>query len=95
MCCDSKANSIGSFVSSIGSVLQCGLNWNWKAICLNPHYEGLKGAASSNRVKNDSFILKTYENWNFGADNSGLLVKPENIRSFVEFVKVMDILFLI
>ncbi|CAF1244881.1 unnamed protein product [Didymodactylos carnosus] len=53
------------------------VDWQWTGLSLNPYYEGNDTAAM---IDDDRFIVETIKNWYFGVDNSGNILKPENIR---------------
>eukprot|EP00698_Gefionella_okellyi_P008577 TRINITY_DN2130_c0_g1_i1.p1 TRINITY_DN2130_c0_g1~~TRINITY_DN2130_c0_g1_i1.p1 ORF type:complete len:833 (+),score=195.15 TRINITY_DN2130_c0_g1_i1:60-2558(+) len=53
------------------------MNWDWRAISLNPGYEGNDLGAM---IDDDRFIRNTAEHWYFGADNSGNLLNNGNIQ---------------
>jgi hypothetical protein len=51
---------------------------------MNPHYEGNPGTLM---VADDRFISLTLDQWNFGQDNTGDLLKAENSQVLVTAVK--------
>ena len=60
--------------------------WKWQANTLNPYYEG---NPLSCMINDDRFILQTLENWKFGIDYTGDLMKLENMKSLVEDAEQM------
>ncbi|KAF5839008.1 FtsJ-like methyltransferase-domain-containing protein [Dunaliella salina] len=52
-------------------------NWDWRAMTLNPYYEGNDQGAM---IDDDALIRATMDKWLFGRDNSGDIRKKENIE---------------
>jgi cap2 methyltransferase len=74
----------GAFVASLNHYLKShyvGLEWQWMASTLNPFYEGNSPIST---VTEDQFIIDTLEQWDFGSDNSGNVMKWTNIISLCE-----------
>jgi cap2 methyltransferase len=70
----------GAFIASLNHYVRNefpDLRWEWLASTLNPYYEGNDLNAM---LDDDSFIMKTLENWNFGLDGTGDLMKLDNLR---------------
>ena len=77
----------GSFVCSLNHFLKThrmDANWQWKAITLNPYYEGNDLVAL---IDQDRFLLETVDHWYFGQDNSGDITVLENAMGLVGLVK--------
>ena len=72
----------GAFVTALNHY--CVLNrvpeWEWRASTLNPYYEG---NPLSRMISDDRFILHTLERWEFGADNTGDILAPENAEKLL------------
>ena len=76
----------GAFVASLNHYLKShcvGLEWQWMATTLNPFYEGNSPVST---VAEDQFIIETLEQWDFGRDNSGDVMKWTNVISLCERV---------
>eukprot|EP01071_Lankesteria_metandrocarpae_P013075 Lankesteria_metandrocarpae@DN6635_c0_g1_i1.p1 len=56
------------------------IQWNWKAMLLNPFYEGNEGSAM---INDDIFYQHTVDNWLRGVDNSGSILSRANIESYI------------
>lgn len=70
----------GAFIASLNHLLRNNfpdLNWQWLATTLNPYYEGNDLNAM---LDDDTFIIRTLENWNFGLDGTGDLMRLENLK---------------
>lgn len=77
----------GSFICSLNHFLKThrtDANWQWKAITLNPYYEGNDLVAL---IDQDRFLLETVEHWYFGQDNSGDITVLENALGLIGVVK--------
>ena len=59
-------------------------DWHWKAVTLNPYYEGNDLVAL---IDQDRFMLETVDHWHFGQDNSGDITVRENAQGVISFVK--------
>jgi len=73
----------GAFITSLNHALVLHHNeavWNWCATTLNPHYEGND---LGYMINDDRFIMGSMDHWNFGADNTGDLLKRENMLDLV------------
>ena len=69
----------GAFIASVNHYIKTNfsqLRWKWLATILNPYYEGND---LNDMLDDDSFILETLENWNFGLDGTGNLMNLENL----------------
>ncbi|KAF7997281.1 hypothetical protein HCN44_005558 [Aphidius gifuensis] len=76
----------GAFIASLNHWLKLNspnIKWNWIGTTLNPHYEG---NSLSTMIKDDRFILHTMNNWYFGVDNTGDLMKLNNLDGLIERV---------
>lgn len=74
----------GAFVTSLNHALVSSFpdtNWNWVATTLNPHYEGNNLGFM---INDDRFILGCLDNWEFGVDNTGDLLKLHNLEKIKE-----------
>jgi cap2 methyltransferase len=61
----------GAFIAATNHFLKTRvqyLDWHWRALTLNPYYEGADAAAM---VEDDALIVQTKANWHFGKDRSG------------------------
>lgn len=58
------------------------LQFNWRASTLNPYFEG---NSISNTILDDRLISQTLENWLFGEDYDGDILKESNIRSLISY----------
>jgi len=73
----------GAFITSLNHALVLHHNeavWNWCATTLNPHYEGND---LGYMINDDRFIMGSMDHWNFGTDNTGDLLKKENMLDLV------------
>lgn len=69
----------GAFVTCLNRYLKIYLpkiDWDWIATTLNPYYEG---NCPSAMINDDRFIAHTLKHWFFGSDNTGDLLKIENL----------------
>lgn len=57
------------------------VQWNWIANSLNPYYEGNDLTAM---LDDDRFIVETIDHWCFGKDNTGNIMKKENVQMIWE-----------
>ena len=89
----SKCNSVhlceapGAFIASLNHYLKThrvDCNWNWKAMTLNPYYEGNDLIAM---IDGDKFMSETLDRWYLGVDNSGDVMLWENVAGLREMVK--------
>lgn len=74
----------GAFISSLNHWLKLTspkTAWSWIGTTLNPHYEG---NSLSTMIKDDRFILHTMDNWFFGRDNTGDLMKLNNLDGLID-----------
>ena len=63
----------GAFIAATNHFLKTRapwLDWDWRALTLNPYYEGADAIAM---VEDDALIVQTKGNWHFGRDKSGAL----------------------
>lgn len=77
----------GAFISALNHFLYTHhrrLQWQWIATTLNPNYEGNN---LSQMINNDSLIKPTINNWDFGLDNTGDIMKYYNHNALVEKCK--------
>ncbi|KAG2428583.1 hypothetical protein HYH02_014285 [Chlamydomonas schloesseri] len=73
----------GGFVAATNHFLRThrpdwGWAWDWLAVSLNPYYSGNDQFAM---VDDDAFMRATLSHWCFGADDSGDIRRPRNIRA--------------
>lgn len=74
----------GAFVTSLNHALVTfhpDTNWNWIGTTLNPHYEG---NSLGFMINDDRFILGCLDNWEFGPDNTGDIMKMTNLDQLKE-----------
>ncbi|KXZ44308.1 hypothetical protein GPECTOR_69g401 [Gonium pectorale] len=74
----------GGFVAAVNHYLRThrsGWHWDWLAVSLNPYYGGNDQFAM---VDDDAFMRATLRHWCFGADDSGDVRRPDNIRAIWE-----------
>ena len=75
----------GAFITALNHYITGlewdGIDWAWVGSTLNPHYEG---NTTSEMINDDRFILNTLEHWDFGADDTGDLMDPKNIKRLIE-----------
>lgn len=77
----------GAFVASLNHFLKThrtDCEWKWRAMTLNPYYEGNSLAALNDQ---DKFMSETLNHWYFGSDNSGDVTSWENIVGLKEMVR--------
>lgn len=77
----------GGFICSLNHYLKThrmDADWHWKAVTLNPYYEGNDLIAL---IDQDRFLLETVDHWSFGQDNSGDITLRENAQAVIGFVK--------
>lgn len=77
----------GAFITSLNHYIKThriDVIWNWKAITLNPYYEGNDLVAL---IDQDRFMMETSDNWYFGRDNSGDIMTWDNVMGLMELVK--------
>jgi len=80
----------GAFVTSLNHALCVNHHntvWNWVATTLNPHYEGND---LGYMINDDRFIMGSLENWEFGSDDTGDLMKTRNLSLLEERVANME-----
>ena len=80
----------GAFITSLNHALVLhhhDVVWNWVATTLNPHYEGND---LGYMINDDRFIMGSMDHWNFGRDNTGDLMRKENMEELVERSKKMS-----
>lgn len=58
--------------------------FRWRASTLNPYFEG---NSISNTILDDRLISHTLENWIFGEDYDGDILKESNLRSLIAYCK--------
>lgn len=71
----------GAFICATNHYVETqrpGMSWDWLANSLNPDFEGNDLNAM---LDEDKFIRQTAPHWFFGADNSGDIMSPANVRS--------------
>ncbi|XP_063424264.1 cap-specific mRNA (nucleoside-2'-O-)-methyltransferase 2-like [Mytilus trossulus] len=79
----------GAFITSLNHYLvssDYSGTWNWMGTTLNPYYEGNN---PSQMIDDDRFVRGSYDNWDFGVDNTGNLMSWQNIQQIKEKVAVM------
>ncbi|KAL5291931.1 CMTR2.2 family protein [Megaselia abdita] len=59
------------------------VDWNWKAIALNPYHEDTLNST----INDDRIISGNIKNWCFGKDFTGNILDPDNIDAFAEECK--------
>lgn len=77
----------GAFVASLNHFLKThrmDCEWKWKALTLNPYYEGND---HNSMIDQDRFISETLSHWYMGVDNSGNVMHWENAVGLREIVK--------
>ena len=77
----------GAFIASLNHFLKThrpDCDWSWKAMTLNPYYEGNDPTAM---IDQDKFMVETQEHWHHGPENSGNVVSWENVAGLKELVK--------
>eukprot|EP00742_Colponemidia_sp_Colp-10_P005154 GILJ01005504.1.p1 GENE.GILJ01005504.1~~GILJ01005504.1.p1 ORF type:complete len:917 (-),score=93.02 GILJ01005504.1:89-2839(-) len=70
----------GAFICSLNHYVRTkfeNMEWDWLAISLNPYFEGNDLGAM---IDDDRFISQTSDHWYFGVDNSGNILKQENVQ---------------
>ncbi len=73
------SNNAHSHSSGSNSSSHSGGDFRWRAVSLNPYYEGNDMGAM---IDDDRLILETRAHWMFGADNSGDIRRAHNIRAY-------------
>ena len=76
----------GGFVASLNHYLKThrsDCEWNWKAITLNPYFEGNCMFALTDQ---DRFVCETWDHWFWGKENSGDLTHWENASGLQKLV---------
>ncbi|XP_065837285.1 cap-specific mRNA (nucleoside-2'-O-)-methyltransferase 2-like isoform X2 [Oscarella lobularis] len=71
----------GAFITSLNHYIKSHCSseireWKWRATTLNPYCES---HSLNSMIPTNEFITRTYENWYFGVDNTGDLMKWENV----------------
>ncbi len=77
----------GAFVTSLNHFLKThrgDITWDWKAMTLNPYYEGNDLKAL---IDQDRFMMMTSDKWFTGVDNSGDVMTWENAVGMVNLVR--------
>ena len=72
----------GAFITALNQFIKVNnaeLKWEWTGTTLNPYYEG---NTTGTMINDDRFILRTLDNWDFGIDDTGNLLKSANLRHF-------------
>lgn len=93
----------GAFISALNHFLQTrrasldqdatkDIEWQWFAQTLNPYYEHSPATAAM-LIDDDRLIFHTIDDdhWDFGCDNSGNLLNPENIEHYIQRFQSMEI----
>jgi cap2 methyltransferase len=92
----------GAFISALNHFLQTrkeslvdptkDIQWQWFAQTLNPYYEH-SPATGAMLIDDDRLIFHTIDDdhWDFGCDNSGNLLNPENIEHYIQRFQSMEI----
>ena len=93
----------GAFISALNHFLQTrrtsldqgetkDIQWQWFAQTLNPYYEHSPATAAM-LIDDDRLIFHTIDDdhWDFGCDNSGNLLNPENIEHYIQRFQRMEI----
>ncbi|CAG9461865.1 unnamed protein product [Pedinophyceae sp. YPF-701] len=71
----------GAFIAATNHYVRTKLprwEWDWRGLTLNPYFEGNDRGAM---IDDDALIKETMQHWCWGADNSGDVREPENIRA--------------
>jgi hypothetical protein len=63
--------------------------WEWTGLSLNPYYEGNDQEAMDD---DDRLIIETLDRWYFGIDNSGNILKPDNIKDLWRRIRVSSLI---
>ncbi len=77
----------GAFLTSVNHFLKThrgDIIWQWKAMTLNPYYEGNDLKAL---IDQDRFMMMTNDRWFLGNDNTGDIMVLENVIGLVNMVK--------
>ncbi len=77
----------GAFVASLNHFIKThrtDCKWKWRAMTLNPYYEGNSLAALNDQ---DKFMSETLNHWYLGSDNSGDVTTWENVLGLREVVR--------
>jgi len=89
----SRLNSVhlceapGAFIASLNHYLKThrvDCTWQWKAMTLNPYFEGNDLVAL---IDQDKFMSETWGQWYQGVDNSGDITLWENVEGLIEVVR--------
>lgn len=78
----------GAFIASTNHYIRCKypqIQWNWRAVTLNPYHES---NFSQEMIEDDGLILRTFNNWLFGGDNTGDIRVPDNLNVIAS--QIMD-----
>jgi len=82
----------GAFITALNQYVKvngCEMEWKWTGTTLNPYYEG---NTTGIMINDDRFILRTLENWDFGIDDTGDILKTANLRHFTtKYNKKIDL----
>ncbi|XP_037038546.1 cap-specific mRNA (nucleoside-2'-O-)-methyltransferase 2 [Bradysia coprophila] len=73
----------GAFVAALNHYIQLNhpkSKFNWCATTLNPYYEG---NSFDSAVLDDRFMLRTFDNWEFGEDFTGNITNKRNVDQLV------------
>lgn len=79
----------GAFICALNHYLKLHhpeVAFSWRASTLNPYFEG---NSISNTILDDRLIAQTLDNWIFGEDYDGDLLKEPNIRSLIKYCKTL------
>ncbi|KAJ6632667.1 Cap-specific mRNA (nucleoside-2'-O-)-methyltransferase 2 [Pseudolycoriella hygida] len=79
----------GAFVAALNHYLKLNhpeTTFKWCATTLNPYYEG---NSFDNAVLDDRLIIRTFDNWEFGADFTGDITNRRNVEKLVARCKRM------
>lgn len=80
----------GAFIAALNHYLNTnfdmGFKFDWRAVTLNPYYEG---NPLSCMINDDRLILQTLDKWLFGKDYTGDIMNIENLTNIVEAASSM------